>query len=62
MEGVPELEGQHDDVDPCDLGDGDAVGDGKGGVEDAFGAGEDFVEGGEVGLKYRIVFSRVRCN
>ena len=42
-EGVPELEGEHDYVDPCYLGDGDAVGDGEGGIKHAFGAGEDFV-------------------
>lgn len=42
---VPELEGQHHDVDPGDLGDGDGVGDGERGVEDAIDADEDVVEG-----------------
>lgn len=48
-EGIPELEGEGEDVGPGDLADGDGVGEGQGGVDDAFGAGEDFVEGGEVG-------------
>ncbi len=45
---VPELEGESEHVDPGYLADGNGVGDGKGGVEDAFGAGEDFVHGGQV--------------
>lgn len=48
VEGVPELEGQGEDVDPGYLADGDGVGDWEGGVDDAFGAGEDFVHGGQV--------------
>lgn len=48
VEGVPELEGQGEDVDPGYLADGDGVGDWEGGVDDAFGAGEDFVHGREV--------------
>ena len=43
MERVPELEGEREDVDPGYLADGYGVGDGQGGVDDAFGAGEDFV-------------------
>ena len=47
LEGRVELEGEQHDVDPGHLGDGDGVGDGEGGVEDAFCAGEDVVQGGE---------------
>jgi hypothetical protein len=36
---VPELEGEHEHVDPGDLGDGDGVGDWEGGLEDAVHAG-----------------------
>lgn len=54
-EGVPELEGERDDVGPGDLGDGDGVGDRERGVDDAFGAGEDLVEGGEVGQDHALV-------
>ena len=46
---VPHLEGEHHDVDPGDLGDGDGVGDGEGGVEDALDADEDVVEGDDGG-------------
>jgi hypothetical protein len=42
---VPHLEGKHHDVDPGDLGDGDGVGDGERGVEDAVDTDEDVVEG-----------------
>ncbi len=48
VEGIPELEGEGEDVDPCDLGDGDGVGERERRVDDAFRAGEDLVEGGEV--------------
>jgi len=48
VEGVPELEGECEDVDPGYLADGDGVGDWEGGIEDAFAAGEDFVQRGEV--------------
>ena len=48
VEGIPELEGEGEDVDPGYLADGDGVGDGQGRVDDAFGAGEDFVHGGQV--------------
>ena len=49
VEGVPELEGEREHVDPGYLGDGDGVGERERGVDHAFGAGEDFVEGGEGG-------------
>lgn len=48
VEGVPELEGEGEHVDPGDLADGDGVGDWEGRVDDAFGAGEDFVQRGQV--------------
>ncbi len=48
VEGIPELEGEGEDVNPCDLGDGDRVSERERRVDDAFGAGEDLVEGGEV--------------
>ena len=48
LEDGVELEGEEHHVDPGDLRDGDGVGDGEGGVEDAFGAGEDVVEGEEI--------------
>ena len=37
------------------MGDGDGVGDRERGVDDAFGAGEDLVEGGEVGQDHTLV-------
>lgn len=46
---VVQLEGQHEDVDPGDLGDGDAVCGRKRSIQDAFGAGEDFVQGRQSG-------------
>lgn len=55
MEGGPELEGEREDVDPCYLADGDGVGDGEGSVKDAFGAGEDFVHGGQVGHDHALM-------
>ena len=41
---LPELEGQHHNVNPGNLGDGDGVGDGEGGLEDTVDADEHFVE------------------
>lgn len=42
---VPHLEGKHHDVDPGDLRDGDGIGNGQGGVENALDTDEDIVEG-----------------
>jgi hypothetical protein len=44
VEILPELERQHHDIDPGYLRDGNRVGDGKRGLEDAFHADEDFVQ------------------
>lgn len=43
LERVPELEREHEYVDPRDLGDGDTVRNRERGVEHAFGPGKDFV-------------------
>lgn len=45
FEKVVQLEGQHEDVDPGNLGDGNTVCGGKRSVQDALGAGEDLVKG-----------------
>jgi hypothetical protein len=43
------LEGEDHDVDPCDLGDGDGVGNGQRGIEDAIETNEALVEGNNTG-------------
>lgn len=45
FEKVIELEWQHENIDPGNLGDGNAVCGGEWSVQDALGAGEDFVQG-----------------
>ena len=46
-ESLPKLEWEGEYVDPGDLGDGNGVGNRKRGVEYAFGASKDFVEGAQ---------------
>jgi hypothetical protein len=49
VEVVPHLERKHHDIDPGDLGDGDGVGDGERGVENAVDTDKDIVEGHDGG-------------